>query len=402
MIYLELLWSFMQIGLFSIGGGYAAMPLIQNQVVDLHPWLTIQQFADIMTIAEMTPGPIAINAATFVGIQVAGLPGALVATFGCVLPPFCIVLVLAWIYFRFRELGLVKGILAGIRPAVVAMIASAGLSLMILSFYGQQNLPGDPERCYCWVSHMPVMRQRRCKDIRMLDALRMELGTPEKPANRHATPGALTGAMMVGLAYDEKYMDPRQVGALGAQVVALTNGSPYSYLSGCVLSNLIAGILHDPDMPLKEHILQAVEAMQIQFAFHPQSEEVAKYFMQAVTLAGSTKDPHEVMEAFSCRDSHECTAAAIYASLVCGDDLDSAMILAINHSGRSSAVGALVGGILGAKLGAEALPEFYLETLECGDILQTLAADLAGGSPMSGLFNDDWDYKYIQGLPLVK
>ena len=143
MIYLELLWSFMQIGLFSIGGGYAAMPLIQNQVVELHPWLTMQQFADVMTIAEMTPGPIAINAATFVGIQVAGIPGALVATFGCVLPPFCIVLSLAWIYFRFRELGLVKGILSGIRPAVVAMIASAGLSLMILSFYGQQSMPEE-------------------------------------------------------------------------------------------------------------------------------------------------------------------------------------------------------------------------------------------------------------------
>lgn len=75
MIYLELFWSFFQIGLFSIGGGYAAMPLIQNQVVDVHPWLTMTQFADIMTIAEMTPGPIAINSATFVGIQVAGLLG---------------------------------------------------------------------------------------------------------------------------------------------------------------------------------------------------------------------------------------------------------------------------------------------------------------------------------------
>ena len=64
MIYLELFWSFFQIGLFSIGGGYAAMPLIQNQVVDIHPWLTMTQFADIMTIAEMTPGPIAINSAT--------------------------------------------------------------------------------------------------------------------------------------------------------------------------------------------------------------------------------------------------------------------------------------------------------------------------------------------------
>ena len=82
MIYLELLWSFFQIGLFSIGGGYAAMPLIQNQVVDVHSWLTMTQFADIMTIAEMTPGPIAINSATFVGIQTAGIPGAIIATIG--------------------------------------------------------------------------------------------------------------------------------------------------------------------------------------------------------------------------------------------------------------------------------------------------------------------------------
>lgn len=105
MIYLELLWSFLQIGLFSIGGGYAAMPLIQQQVVDLHPWLTMTQFADIMAIAEMTPGPIAINAATFVGIQVAGIPGALAATLGCVLPSCVIVLTLAWAYYRFRGLS---------------------------------------------------------------------------------------------------------------------------------------------------------------------------------------------------------------------------------------------------------------------------------------------------------
>ena len=91
MIYLELFWSFFQVGLFSIGGGYAAMPLIQNQVVDIHPWLTMTGFADIMAIAEMTPGPIALNAATFVGIQVAGLPGALIATIGCIFPSCVIV-----------------------------------------------------------------------------------------------------------------------------------------------------------------------------------------------------------------------------------------------------------------------------------------------------------------------
>lgn len=143
MIYLELLWSFFQIGLFSIGGGYAAMPLIQNQVVDVHPWMTMTQFADIMAIAEMTPGPIAVNAATFVGIQVAGMPGAVIATFGCILPSCLIVMTLAYVYYRFRGLRMVQGILTGLRPAVVAMIASAGISLVALSFYGERILPDD-------------------------------------------------------------------------------------------------------------------------------------------------------------------------------------------------------------------------------------------------------------------
>ena len=133
MIYLELFWSFFQVGLFSIGGGYAAMPLIQDQVVDIHPWLTMTGFADIMAIAEMTPGPIALNAATFVGIQVAGLPGALIATIGCIFPSCVIVMTLAYVYYRFRGLSIVQGVLAGLRPAVIAMIASAGISLMILA-----------------------------------------------------------------------------------------------------------------------------------------------------------------------------------------------------------------------------------------------------------------------------
>ena len=119
------------------------MPLIQNQVVDIHPWLTMTQFADIMTIAEMTPGPIAINSATFVGTQVAGLPGALIATIGCVFPSCVIVITLAYIYYRFRKLNMVQGVLAGLRPAVIAIIASAGISLLIMAFYGQRTLPKD-------------------------------------------------------------------------------------------------------------------------------------------------------------------------------------------------------------------------------------------------------------------
>ena len=116
MIYLELFWSFFKIGLLSIGGGYAAMPIIQNQVIDIHHWLTMTQFTDIITIAEMTPGPIAINSASFVGIQVAGFCGAVIATVGCVFPSCIIVMVLAYMYYRYRGLDMVQGILSGLRP----------------------------------------------------------------------------------------------------------------------------------------------------------------------------------------------------------------------------------------------------------------------------------------------
>lgn len=111
------------------------MPLIQSQIVDGHHWLSMSQFADLVTIAEMTPGPIAINSATFVGQQIAGTPGAIVCTLGCVLPSFIIVLFLSWLYMKYRSMKTMQGILAGLRPAVVAMIASAGLSLLVLALF---------------------------------------------------------------------------------------------------------------------------------------------------------------------------------------------------------------------------------------------------------------------------
>lgn len=130
MIYLQLFVSFFQIGLFSIGGGYAAMPLIQQQVVEQHGWLTLSQFTDLITIAEMTPGPIAINAATFVGTTIAGTLGAIVATFGCILPSCFIASALAIIYYKYKNIKTLQEVLASLRPAVVALIASAGLVIL--------------------------------------------------------------------------------------------------------------------------------------------------------------------------------------------------------------------------------------------------------------------------------
>ena len=145
MIYLQLLISFFQIGLFSIGGGYAALPLIQEQVVDNHQWLTMNEYTDLITISQMTPGPIAINAATFVGNQIAGLPGSILATLGCVLPSFLIVITLAYFYFKYKNISLVQGMLGGLRPAVVALIASAGLSILVLSFWGESGFSLQPK-----------------------------------------------------------------------------------------------------------------------------------------------------------------------------------------------------------------------------------------------------------------
>lgn len=143
MVYLKLFWSFFQIGLFSFGGGMAAMPLIQNQIVAIHGWMTLTEFTDLITISEMTPGPIAINSATFVGTQIAGLGGALVSTLGCILPSCIIVSLVAWLYGKYNELAVIKGILAGLRPTVVALILSAGLSILMLSFWGTAGFTLD-------------------------------------------------------------------------------------------------------------------------------------------------------------------------------------------------------------------------------------------------------------------
>ena len=137
MILLELFLSFLQIGAFSFGGGYAAMPLIQAQVVTKYHWLSMAEFTDLITISQMTPGPIAINSATFVGTRIAGMPGALAATAGCVLPSCILVTLLAKIYLKYRNLSLLQGVLKSLRPAVIAMIAAAGASILVNAFWGE-------------------------------------------------------------------------------------------------------------------------------------------------------------------------------------------------------------------------------------------------------------------------
>lgn len=135
----KLFLSFLQVGLFSVGGGYAAIPLIQYQIVEVHKLMTLAEFTDLITIAEMTPGPISINSATFVGTRLAGLPGAIICTLGCIIPAFCICLTLAYFYYKYRKFSGVQTVLSALRPAVVALIASAGLSILSLALFGVEE-----------------------------------------------------------------------------------------------------------------------------------------------------------------------------------------------------------------------------------------------------------------------
>ena len=138
MIYLELFATFFIIGMFTIGGGYAMLSLIQNEVVTVHGWIDETAFTDIVAVSQMTPGPIGINTATYIGYDVLAHTGAsefmcilgsFTATFAVVLPSFIIVLAICKAYEKFKDHYLLKGVMTGLKPAVLGLIGTAALGL---------------------------------------------------------------------------------------------------------------------------------------------------------------------------------------------------------------------------------------------------------------------------------
>ena len=138
MIYLELFYTFFVIGMFTIGGGYAMLSLIQNKVVTIHGWIDEVTFTDIVAISQMTPGPIGINSATYIGYEVLAnsgvselmcILGSFTATFAVVLPSFIIVLAICKVYDRFKDHYLFTGVMSGLKPATIGLIGTAALGL---------------------------------------------------------------------------------------------------------------------------------------------------------------------------------------------------------------------------------------------------------------------------------
>lgn len=136
MIYLELFYTFFLIGAFTFGGGYAMLPLIQEQVAARWSDVISQEaMINFIAVSESTPGPFAVNMATYIGSQMGGVFGSVCATLGVVLPSFIIILIVAGCYERFKESRIVKGCMSGLKPAVVGLIANAFLNVLITVFF---------------------------------------------------------------------------------------------------------------------------------------------------------------------------------------------------------------------------------------------------------------------------
>ena len=262
----------------------------------------------------------------------------------------------------------------------------------------------QPGRNHCWVFRVSEMRHRHCTDTRMVETLnRSKPGSLEDPVNKYDTPASLVSAVSAGIFSEPGKLGRVECDRLGAESVALTHGHPLAFLPGAVIAHLIVDCLRYRDVPLKPMIKKALRALQEQFVREYPREvgQITALVEQAVSLAEERlTQPVAAMERLKCDTGAEVLAGAIYAALLCEDDFDNAMVVAVNHSGRSAAVSCLTGAILGAKMGEDALPEFYMDGLYTADVLRELADDLVHGCPMvrgSLLFDGDWESKYLHG-----
>lgn len=178
MIFLYLFWAFFKIGLFTIGGGYSMIPMIEDAAIDEYGWLTQEQLMDFIGVAESTPGPIAINLATFIGSMQGGefgwwgrILGAVCATLGVVTPSFIIILIIAVVFERFINSAGVQGFFYGVRPVVVGLVAasmaSLGLAVILpsldLQFFKSLSLEGFDWVSLCLMALMFVIGHLRIK-----------------------------------------------------------------------------------------------------------------------------------------------------------------------------------------------------------------------------------------------
>ncbi len=292
-------------------------------------------------------------------------------------------------------LGLTRGQLRGIMAPPVRYIALA------IKEWSRSQQFSDPEKNHCWLSTVAELKRKFCMDPWMLGTLSGNtLGTMEEPVNLSDHPATLTEVIPIALQTEDLNLNMQERVRLGAEAVALTHG-PDAFISAAALTFALSCVASYSAIEPMMLVQETLDAIQMQFgrAYHPQTAKLWELAQMAITLSQSENTTAtEAMELLRCKSAPEVLAGALYACLTCDGDFDAAMITAVNHSGRSAAVGAITGALLGAALGEDALPEFYLECLEPTAFLMELADDMVQGCPMeasSNLYDHDWDRKYL-------
>lgn len=197
MIYLQLLWVYLKIGMFGFGGGYAMLSLIQHEIVDIHHWLTPQQFTDVVAISQMTPGPIGINSATYVGYAVTqSVWGAVLATVAVCLPSFILVLLISYFFAKCKDNKYIKAAMSGLLPMSVALIASAALLMMNRENFMDYKSIGILRQPFGYMemesSPYPVDLSGGCGRIVVVLVIRAMLAEKNKiPVKHSVSPGFL-------------------------------------------------------------------------------------------------------------------------------------------------------------------------------------------------------------------
>lgn len=296
-------------------------------------------------------------------------------------------------------LALTRGQMLG---KMAPLVKYVGLSSR--EWVASQRPWGRPDKTFCWLLQHPEICRRHCMETRMMDTLtRNAPGVPEEPGNTFITPGGLTTAIAVGLFHNRHRMAQEEIDRLGAEVVSLTHGGPSAFLSGAVLAHMVSRCLYEPNVPIRALVEESMQAVKELFGhqYPRQCTELSNLLSMALTLGDDPSRNHvDVMEQLHCENAAQVLAGAVYAIMAGYESFDASMIIAVNHSGRSCAVGAVTGALLGLRQTEDALPGFYIECLEPAEILMELADDMFHGCPMelgNKLFDADWDHKYVHG-----